>query len=721
MNVIRIPTSLQLLRDVLSERGISLAMAKRAGLRALSREQLQSVTGFSWIQGPGIEIPYNDLQGKRSEYVRWKIFNHPGKKYVAREKSGSMLYFPPNSITKDWATNASVDVHIVEGELKTLSAVENLKVCAIGISGVWNFVSRRALEQRAIPLPEFDLINWKDRRVTICFDSDWRTKSEVRQALLTLGIELDARGADLFILDLPDIGLSKTGLDDWIVHMRKQGKNPIKEFGALTRNEFDPARFFDGLSELDFARRLSAHFSDRVRFVGEMKKWFVMNPDTQLWKEDMTGEVWRIAKQLPNILIREAQHTRNQDKRKEVLRAAASAGNKKRLEASIALLASEAGIPLLVKDMDSNPYLLSLPGGKAIELRTMTERPLRLEDYVTKVAGSDVASMGTSECPYFLRFLSEVFQENQAYIDYIQRALGYCLSGDIGEQCIFILYGTGANGKSTLLSLLRSVLGDYAVQAGPETFMVQKGNSTRGDLVRLRGARVIATSELEEGQRLAESVIKQLTGGEPLVARQLYCEPVEFAVTGKLFIATNHKPKVRGVDHAIWRRIHLWPFDLRLPKEKQDPSILPKLRAERPGILRWMLEGFREWQSRGLNPPPKVLNATAGYRAESDAIGAWLAEWCIVSSEESTFGPKLYQSYSRYCDTKHEYCPTQRDFYRRMTERDFESKDTTQRTKGEKGKFFLGISLNAEGAVRKFDADTFRPPTVRPNKSGKSS
>ena len=559
---------------------------------------------------------------------------------------------------------------------------------------MWNFVGRRALTERATPLPDFDRIEWSERKVIICFDSDWRTNIEVRRAVLTLGIELKSRRAEVYLLDLPSLDAKKTGLDDWIVSTKRQrGKSLIKTFEELPRIAFDPANFFDGYSELDFARRLSLHYSDRIRYLPELKAWFVLDLKTHIWSRDVLGEVQRLANEVPMILLRESQYVRSDDRRKEIAKAVVSSGNKKRLDAALGLLQFEEGIPLLVRQLDRDPFLFALPDGYGVELKTGLVRPLRASDYITKVAGTSIAPPG-AEAPLFLRFLHEIFLGDAEYIGYVQRALGYSLSGDIGEHCIFILHGIGANGKSTLLNLLRDVLGDYAMHTNQETFMVQHSAGARGDLVRLMGARLVATSELEDGQRLAESIIKSWTGGEPMVARQLYCEPIEFAVTGKLFIATNHKPKVRGTDHAIWRRIHLWPFGLTLPKERQDSSIVMKMEAELPAILRWMVDGFAEWQRIGLSPPGKVSTATAEYRAESDALGAWLGECCELRDSLKTFGPTLYASYVQYSEAKREYRPSQRDFYRLLTERGFASLDSTNRSKKEKGKFFVGIGVS---------------------------
>ena len=692
MNVVKIPTALQVLREIASERGISPLMIKRAQLRYLTKEEARAASGFDWLSGPAIQIPYFDAAGDRTDYDRFKLLGDSALRYVAREKAGSRVFFPPGIEPAVFAT-PSTPLYIIEGELKTLSAVDNLGIDAIGLSGVYNFLGRRALGERATPLPDLDRIGWADRQVTICFDSDWATNIEVRHALLILGIELTARGAKVEVLTLPTLDGKKTGLDDWTVHCKRR-KVPLKKaFDALPRKTFDAADYFVGLSEVHDAARLRAHFGDHLRFVPEKRKWLVLDDRSHVWNEDKTGYAMRAAKQLPTILLREAQHIRSDDRRKAYLAAVANAGNKRRLDAALALLETEPGIALLLEHLDSDQSLLALPGGTALDLEEGVERPLQPEDYVTKVAGTHLGA--NADCPTFLKFLEQICIGDADYISYVQRAMGYCLSGDTSEQCIFIQYGVGANGKSTLLSVLRLVLGDYAVQASPETFMVQRGPGTRGDLVRLRGARVVTTSELEDGQRLAESVIKQWTGGEPIVARQLFHDEVEFLPTSKIFLATNHKPKVRGTDHAIWRRIQLWPFDLRLPKHEQDPRILDKLKAELPAILRWMLEGNRLWKKAGgLRPPRKIIAATSEYRIESDALGAWIKDCCVEDPAKEALGGKLYLSYSRYSAERQEFIQKQRDFYRLLAERGFESRETTKRKTGEKGLFFQGIALD---------------------------
>ena len=223
--------------------------------------------------------------------------------------------------------------------------------------------------------------------------------------------------------------------------------------------------------------------------------------------------------------------------------------------------------------------------------------------------------------------------------------IGYSLTGDTGEQCLFILYGSGANGKSTFLQAASFMCGDYSQQTPTETLLVKKKGSIPNDVARLKGARLVTASEAEEGQCLVESLIKQMTGQDTLSARFLHQEWFEFEPTHKIFLGTNHKPVIKGTDHAIWRRIKLIPFDVTIPEEERDNRLLSKLRDELPGILAWAVRGCLDWQEHGLGEPSKVKSATQDYRSEMDALAQFRADCCIEDSGEKVAVGKLVAYY----------------------------------------------------------------------------
>ena len=276
-----------------------------------------------------------------------------------------------------------------------------------------------------------------------------------------------------------------------------------------------------------------------------------------------------------------------------------------------------------------------------------------------------------AECPIFLAFLERVMAGNCALIAFLQRAVGYSLTGLTGEQVLFLLYGLGANGKSTLLEILRALLGDYAQQTEFSTFLVRKQDGVRNDLARLRGARFVSAVEMEGERRLSEALVKQLTGGDTISARFLFSEFFEFLPAFKLWLAANHKPEIRGTDHAMWRRVRLIPFTVTIPDDAQDKSLPAKLRAELPGILAWAVRGCLQWQANGLDAPDEVTRATEDYRAEMDVLGDFLAERCIDESGTHVLAADLYGAYRLWSEQNGAEAISGVAFARRLTERGF--------------------------------------------------
>ena len=231
-------------------------------------------------------------------------------------------------------------------------------------------------------------------------------------------------------------------------------------------------------------------------------------------------------------------------------------------------------------------------------------------------------------CPVWKNFLDTVFAGDADLIRYVQKAVGYSLTGDTSEQCVFFLYGTGSNGKSTFLSTIRQVFGDYAANVQPETLMVKPSSSggANSDIARLKSARFVTSTEPNEGMRLNEGLIKQLSGEDSVTARKLYSDEFEFLPEFKLWMGANHKPIIRGTDTGIWRRVHMIPFEVSISDEKKDKHLPGKLRGEIAGILNWAVEGYRLYASEGLKMPGAVAKAVAEYRHEMDSISQFLEE-----------------------------------------------------------------------------------------------
>jgi putative DNA primase/helicase len=274
-------------------------------------------------------------------------------------------------------------------------------------------------------------------------------------------------------------------------------------------------------------------------------------------------------------------------------------------------------------ELDPDPWLLNVKNG-TINIVTGEFREHRQEDMITKIA--NVEYDPAADCPMWKQFVREIMDYKTDIINFVQAAAGWALSGDISEQTMFILFGSGANGKSTFLNTIMYILGDYATATPTETFMKKLGDQYTNDIARLRGTRFVTTTEAEQGRRLSEPLIKKITGNDQMTARFLYGEFFNFTPTFKIFMATNHKPVIKGTDHGIWRRIKLIPFTTRIAEEKQDKNLEMKLREEASGIFNWLLEGTARWRREGLKTPRAVTLATDEYRGEMDVIGNFLKE-----------------------------------------------------------------------------------------------
>ena len=236
----------------------------------------------------------------------------------------------------------------------------------------------------------------------------------------------------------------------------------------------------------------------------------------------------------------------------------------------------------------------------------------------------------------------------------MQRSVGYSLTDLMDEQCLWFLYGKGRNGKTTLINTLRGVLGDYAAATKASTLMVKPhGDDKRNDVAVLRGARFVSATEAEDGQQMAEALIKEITGQDPITARLLYAEFFTFSPTFKIFLAANHKPMIRGTDLAIWRRIHLVPFTETIALDRVDPKLKQRLAAEAPGILNWAIAGYRNYREIGLKPPAAVLLATKEYQDEMDPLGDFLAEACFVDPGASCTAAALFKAYTNWAQVNH--------------------------------------------------------------------
>lgn len=339
---------------------------------------------------------------------------------------------------------------------------------------------------------------------------------------------------------------------------------------------------------------------------------------------------------------------------------------------------------------DADPLLLGTPAG-TVDLRTGELRPATPEDNITKLTA--VGPAATCLCRRWLQFLDETFGGDAETIRLVQQWCGYSLTGDIREHALLFGSGSGGNGKSVLLNTVTGIMKDYAVTAAMDTFTASQNDRHLTELAMLRGARLVTASETEEGRQWAEARIKQLTGGDPVTARFMRQDNFTFQPTFKLMIIGNHQPALRNVDEAMRRRLRILPFDHK--PAKPDRHLEEKLKAEWPGILRWMVEGCLDWQQHGLTQAADVATATAEYFAEQDLLAQWLEEACDVEPDNTAkwaTSAELFGSWSNYAKAAGEHPGTTKSFGPALKRHGIQ----TYRTRAARG--FQGIRLKQRSA-----------------------
>ena len=411
---------------------------------------------------------------------------------------------------------------------------------------------------------------------------------------------------------------------------------------------------------------------------------------------------WRYVAAWGRWLVWDGQRWRNEDTLaatdliRSVCRQTALRADDRKVAAKLASSGTVGGVERLARadrrhaattdEWDADPWLLNTPGG-VVDLKTGRMRANDRADRMTKIT----TATPRGECLQWRAFLSDVTGGDQNLQDYLQRMVGYALTGSTREHALFFLYGTGANGKSVFVNTLADILGDYATNAPMDTFMETRTDRHPTDMAGLRGARFVAAIETEQGKRWAESKLKNLTGGDKIAARFMRQDFFEFFPQFKLFVAGNHKPAIRNIDEAMKRRLHLIPFTITVPPEKRDKHLQQKLLAERDGILAWALEGCLAWQRLGrLDPPQLVLDATDEYFEAEDALGRWMDERCVRIGTAKSLTAELFADWKQWAEAAGEFVGSQKRFADLLLTRGLEKWRNGMGLRG-----FLGIGLKA--------------------------
>lgn len=411
------------------------------------------------------------------------------------------------------------------------------------------------------------------------------------------------------------------------------------------------------------------------------------------WESDVTRETTRKALQVGGMWREAAPAAPPADsedpadearmkRRKAILRHA----DRSESAASIRAMLDLAGPMLSVRrDLFDKDEMLFTTPTRTYDFNKWTHHKPRPKDYITRTSSVDA----DGDCPLWLAFLNRIMGGDQEMIDFLQRTVGYCLTGNINEHCVFIAHGSGANGKSTFMSTISYILGDYATTTSVETFMDRKQSAIPNDLAALAWARLVSCSETSEGGGLAEGRIKEIAGGDEICARFLNREFFTFRPKFKLWMLTNHKPVIKGTDNGIWRRIRLIPFEVTIPEEERDKDLTAKLRAEAPAILKWAMAGLREMKRiGGLKAPDRVMLATEAYRGEMDILGDFIEEMCLTGEIHRISNGMLYSSYNQWAKENGLTAKSHKWFSRALQDRGLKQSDSRAG-----GRMWAGITL----------------------------
>lgn len=597
------------------------------------------------------------------------------------------------------AADKSQTIYIVEGEKKVeaLRAWGLVATCNVGGAGKWK--------------AEF-AVYLRGRRVVILPDNDPADPLTGRcpgmEHAAKVLASLQGVAESIRILELPDLP-DKGDIVDWQV-----AGHTLAELLELTASiqsaeakpvakpdkpagEIDPTSILVDMGRTDAAAgmRLVARHGENLRFCHALKKWLVWTGSR--WAFDKMSAVERWASQCGWALWEDIESVsgfgpETISKMRTWAKYANSWGG---IVASIKSAATVESVQVSVDHLDPNPWLLNCRNG-TVDLQTCELHAHTRDDMITK--RTRVEYDPDADCPTWRAFLLATFRGDAELVSYVQRLCGYWATGVIREQILPILWGGGSNGKTTFLNVLLDVLGrDYAMKAPQEFLMSKNHDSHPTEKADLFGKRLVFCSETEEGRRLSESLVKELTGTERVRARRMREDFWEFNPTHKIALVTNHKPLVTGGDHGIWRRIRLIEFGEKFwdadagesgpPELKQDKALKDQLKLEYPGILRWILAGCQEWQRDGEQVPKAVRDQTTEYRDSQDSVGQWIMDCCELRSDATSTSAELYGSFKTWCESNGEWVTSQKRFCAALNDRGFVLSRTNS------SRFYRGIEL----------------------------
>ena len=453
--------------------------------------------------------------------------------------------------------------------------------------------------------------------------------------------------------------------------------------GATAGASGQPARLDDTAN----AERFVTQHGNDVRYDHSGRQWYIWTGTH--WRRDDDGGIQRLAKMTARAIYEEAAAAAKaglDGAAAELSKWARHSAAEPRRNAMLNLARAEKPIAVTHDCFNRHDLLVNVQNG-TIDLATGQQYPHDRGDLLTYVLPVDYDPAAV--CPTWIHFLWRITNDDDDLVSFLARAVAYTLTGQTAEQCLFFLYGRGANGKSTFIETVMTLMGDLGHKARAQILMQDEHGRVPNEVAALAGKRLVVASELADGGRLNEGLIKDLTGGDTMSARFLYGEPFTFKPTFKLWLYGNHKPPIHGTDDGIWRRVRLIPFEVQIPEGERDTTLPAKLRAELPGILSWALRGWQDYQQDGLPTPAAVRAATASYRSESDVLGKFLDDRCDLADGMTAEAGKLYTAYTEWATENGVRAQSNVRFAKALTERGF----TKEKNPSTKRQEYQGVGI----------------------------
>ncbi|MGI6102308.1 MAG: phage/plasmid primase, P4 family [Bacillota bacterium] len=654
---------------------LRLTLAEYAKAKQLPKEFLESLglTDGIYYRTPVVKIPYlmpnGELLGTRLRRCMPKAKQGKDQRFVWDTDFKELsLYGLWRDMPGDWAM-------LVEGE-SDCHTLWYYGIPAYGVPGAGNYKA--------------EWTTYLTNRQTLYLWQEHDKPAEQFIAKTTVGLHEGGFTGKILIASMAEFDdvsdLHQTDPKNFKARLEaalKEAREPDPAEIKAAQKRVSRPKY--NLTELGNAKRLVYYHGKNIRYVHPWGKWIVWNG--KQWAVDNTAAIQRMAKDTVAKIYEEARDTWDEEEREAIEKHARSSESERKLHAMINLASSEEGIPALPEELDNGAYLLNVGNG-TLDLTTGALLTHKRKDLLTKL--TPIEYDPDAKAPRWEAFVAWAMDNNQNLISFLQRAIGYSLTADVSEQVLFFCHGTGDNGKSVFLETILAMLGPYGKTTAQNLLMASRFDDHPTGVADLMGTRMAVSIETGESRRLDETLVKSLTGGDRIKARFMRQDFFEFEPTHKIWLATNHKPIIRGTDHAIWRRIRLIPFSMKIAEEKKDPQLVDKLKKELPGILAWAVEGCLQWQEHGLGLPEEVKAATDKYRQEMDVLGDFIDECCYVDVSAIASAQDLYDEYREWCETTGERAQTRTWFGRRLGDRGFEREKRSGKI------WWLGIGLNSD-------------------------